>query len=195
MELNELVMKAQDGDSAAFALICRRFEGLVKKYAFQPHLRPLGEDALAEGWLAVAQAVRTYQSGAGVQFPGYVESRVRYALWNLFKRERRRWQHELPLEGGSDAEDGGTILDTLAGAQNVAAQVERKLSVIELRQAIACLPDRQQQAILKTLAADGSLTVAAAQLGVSVQAIYNLRQRGIARLKKLCAGMYENERG
>lgn len=187
MDLSILVTKAQNGDGEAFALVCRRFEGLVKKHVFQAHLRPLYEDAQAEAWLAVAEAVGTYDGSGGVPFAGYVAGRVRYAVWNLFKRERRRWQTELPA---GDDDDGMPIrLELFADSVDVAAEAERRYLRDGLRRAIGRLPERQRQAVVLTLLDNHSLSEAARRLGVTAQAVHSLRKRGLERLKKDCAGI------
>ena len=188
MSIEQLVIQAQAGneDGEAFAEVCRRFTGLVKKYANQPHVAGIKEEAAAEGWLAVAAAVRTYDPAAGVRFAGYVESRVRYAVWNLFKRERRRWQQELFLTGSTEEEgkERPGLLDTLAAADNVEAEVDANFAVTAVREALALLPDKQQTAVVRTLLGEARLADIAAELGVTPQAVYSLRQRGLARLRK-----------
>lgn len=195
MELSDLVIKAQNGDDEAFSLICRRFAGLVKKHAFQAHLRPLYEDAQAEAWLAVAEAVRTYDRTTGVRFAGYVESKVRYALWNLFKRERRRWQREVLIADDEDDETLGGELDIPDADTDIAAAVEEKCLQEEVGRAIARLPERQRRAVELTVLEGYRQGEAARLLGVTAQAVHNLQKRGLARLKKDWAGMYEGERG
>ncbi|MGI6093484.1 MAG: sigma-70 family RNA polymerase sigma factor [Veillonellaceae bacterium] len=196
MELINLVSRAQAGDAEAFAEICRRFEGLVKRQAYKPHLRSLGDDALAEAWLAVVEAVKSYDYTTGVHFAGYVESKVKFALWNLFKREQRRWQHELLMTEGEDSDLPNAFrLDMLAGTTNIEQEVEMAELGQELHAAIALLPERQRQALLLTLFGDNKLAKAAGQLGVTAQAVFNLRQRALNRLKKQFAGMYLSERG
>ncbi|WP_188399518.1 RNA polymerase sigma factor [Sporomusa sp. GT1] len=191
MSIEQLVIQAQAGneDGEAFAEVCRRFTGLVKKYANQPHVAGIKEEAAAEGWLAVAAAVRTYDPAAGVRFAGYVESRVRYAVWNLFKRERRRWQQELFLTGSTEEEgkERPGLLDTLAAADNVEAEAEANFTVTAVREALALLPAKQQTAVVRTLLGEARLADIAAELGVTPQAVYSLRQRGLARLRKQLA--------
>ena len=193
MELHQLVRNAQMGDREAFQEICTRFTGLVKKYAHQAHLRPIADEAEAQGWLAVVQAVKTYDETSGVQFAGYVNSKVKFAIWNLFKKERRIWQEE-QLEGGQEGEEVDSFA-YLPDNGDVAGEVENRWLSRELRSAIETLPDKQRQVILKTVIGQETLTNVAASLGVTTQAVYNLRQRGFARLKTLCAGMYSSERG
>ncbi|SDD78024.1 RNA polymerase sigma factor FliA [Sporomusa acidovorans DSM 3132] len=187
--MEQLVNKAQgrqDGEDA-FAEICRRFTGLVKKYANQPHVAAVREEALAEGWLAVAEAVQSYDQHTGVRFAGFVESRVKYAVWNLFKRERRRWQQELPVSGGGSGDEereNTSWLETLADDQNVEELVENSFTVKAVQQAIGTLPAKQRVAVVRTLLEDARLSDVAAELGISSQAVCNLRQRGLARIKK-----------
>lgn len=195
MNLSDLAAKARNGDSEAFALVCRRFEGLVKRQAFQAHLRPLYEEAQAEAWLAVAEAVKTYDESVGVRFAGYVESKVRYALWNLFKKERRRWQSETLASDDGEEEGIGVKLSMLADDTDIAGEVERKCLRDELRCALARLPERQRQAVVLTVLEECRLGEAARLLGVTAQAVHNLQKRGLARLKKDCSGMYVSERG
>ncbi|CUH94449.1 hypothetical protein P22_0515 [Propionispora sp. 2/2-37] len=191
-----MVEKAQQGDESAFQEICQRFAGLVKKHAGQAHLRPIREEALAECWLAVVQAVKYFQAGAGVPFAGYVESRVRYAAWNLFKRERRHWQREFSLEQSKEQEeDGPGLLEVVPDHTDIVREVENRLIYEEVVQALAGLPERQRYAVTSLLAEDSRLSSVAAELGVTIQAVHNLRRRGLARLKAACSGMYGSERG
>lgn len=193
MELHQLVRNAQLGDREAFHEICTCFTGLVKKYAHQAHLRPIADEAEAQGWLAVVQAVKTYDETSGVHFAGYVNSKVKFAIWNLFKKERRIWQEE-QVEGGQEGEEVDSFA-YLPDNADVAGEVENRWLSHELRSAIETLPDKQRQVILKTVIGQETLTNVAASLGVTTQAVYNLRQRGFARLKILCSGMYSSERG
>lgn len=193
MELMDLVKRAQEGESEAIHEICLRFTGLVKKYAFQPHIRPIAEEAQSQGWLALVQSIKQYDACSGVPFAGYVESRVKYAIWNLFKGERRRWQQEGQLEGGQE-EDGLSLLDRLVHEGDVAREVELRYLSQELMMAVAILPDKQRQVILRTVVGDERLTELAGEMGITAQGVYNLRKRGLARLKNLCSGMYRDIR-
>lgn len=192
MELINLVRRAQAGDSQAVQDICLRFTGLVKKYAFQPHIRPIAEEAQSQGWLAVVQGIKQFDENNGVPFAGFMESRVKYGIWNLFKRERRRWQQEGQLDGSND--DDFSLLDRLADATDVAGEVELKWLSQELSTAIGMLPRKQQMVIMRTVVGRERLTTIAAELGITLQGVSNLRKRGLARLQTLCAGMYRDIR-
>lgn len=193
MELNQLVKRAQAGDSQAFQEVAARFTGLVKKYAGKDHVRPIAEEARAQSWLAVAQAVKSYDEHCGVHFAGYVDSKIKFAVWNLFKKERRRWQEE-ELSEGSLGGEGQDVFAQLVDKADVAQEVETKCLSEELMKAVRMLPVKQQQVVLETIVGHKRLNDVAGELGITVQAVYNLRQRGLARLKTLCSGMYSSER-
>ena len=106
-------------------------------------------------------------------------------MWNFFKRERRRWQTELALEQGSDDDDDqGGLLAVLAGDDDVAGVVERKELTSELHDALLTLPERQRLAIVYTVVNNLALKEAACRLGVSLQAVHSLRERGLKNLRK-----------
>lgn len=195
MDIEQLVVQAQQGDQLAFMQVCRQFEGLVKKYACQAHLRSLGEDAQAEGRLALVQAIVAYDMSMQVHFAGYAESKVKYALWNLFKRERRKWQQEYSLDACQDDGEGAALIGLLADGCDIAAETEKKQERQMVRQALSRLPERQRQAIAGTVLSEEKLADVAANMGVTAQAVHNLQKRGLARLKKAYAGMYHSERG
>ncbi len=196
MDMAELAEQACQGDEAAFSLLCRQFTGLVKRYARQSHVRSIAEEAEAEGWLAVVKAVRTFDSKLGIPLAGYVESQVKFAVWNLFKRERRRWQRETALERlAADEEESGQWLERLPGPVDVAAEVEEHIFSGFLSGWLAKLPERQRQVIAATLLERRQLTAVAREMGITAQAVHNLRRRGLARLKAAYDGMYNSERG
>ena len=194
MDLLQLVEAAQNGNDIAFCEVCQRFVGLVKKHANQAHVRGIREEAQAEAWLAVSQAVVSYDAASGVPVAGFIESRVKYAIWNLFKREKRRWQQEVFLGFGGE-EHEYDLLAILPDDVDIERMVENKLVGQEIQIALAHLPLKQRLAVSRTVLQGASLTEVSREMGITAQAIYNLRQRGLGRLKILCSGMYISERG
>lgn len=187
VDIHQWVKEAQEGNQEAFAYICRQFAGLVKKYAFQAHVRAIAEEAEAQGWLALTEAVKAYDGKSQVPFPGFAESRVKYAVWNLFKKERRRWQQEYFPQGWE--EDSDNPLEALPDEMSVERKVENRFLSEELAQAMDELPEKQRRVIVDVVIHEKTLAQTAALLGISVQAVHHLKNRGLARLKKRCAGM------
>lgn len=189
MELHQLVLQAQAGDVAAYDEVCSRFRGLVKRQAKQPHLAGIREDVESEGWLALAQAVKDYNPARGVPFAGYAERCVSYRLWNVFKKERRRWQTESPLENTAVDEDSehsqSNLLARLAAADDVTGEIERREQRDELQHALLKLPERQRQAVTETLIHEKRLTDLADAWGVSIQAVHATRKKALLSLRQL----------
>jgi RNA polymerase sigma factor (sigma-70 family) len=195
LDLQQLVLQAQAGDMTAYDAICRQFRGLVIKQARQGHLAGIREDVEAEGWLALAQAVQDFNPARGVPFAGYAERCVIYRIWNLFKKERRRWQTELPLTDDRTDEDGGSdrlsLLESLAASDDVAGEVQRREQRDELRQALLILPERQRQAVAATVIGEERLVDLAVVWGVSIQAVHATRKKALLSLKQILVhGLY-----
>lgn len=183
MELVQAVEKAQQGDTAALTALCLQFRPLIQKHARQSHLAGIREDAESEAWLAFIQAVMAFAPERGVPFAGFAERCVHYRLWNVFKKSRRHWQTEMPLEQKTDdGDEGNRLLDCLAAPDNVAAEIERREQREILRQALFSLLPWERKAVT-TLLSGRKLTELAAEHGVSVQAVYAARKRGLAKLR------------
>jgi RNA polymerase sigma factor (sigma-70 family) len=163
------------------------FAPLVRKYTWNK-----SEDVRAEAWLAVVEATKLYDSTKGVPFAGFVKSRVKYTVWNMLRKQHRQWEHEVELESNDNNEEN-SLIDILPDGKNVSDEVEQIFLIEELRAAINMLPERQRVAVIKTVVCNFSQTETAATLGVTPQAIYNLRNRGLARLKKTLERMYISE--
>ncbi|KYZ76470.1 hypothetical protein AXX12_08540 [Anaerosporomusa subterranea] len=188
MDLQKLVLQAQVGDAVAYDTVCRQFRGLVMKQARQGHLAGIREDAESEGWLALAQAVKDYDPARGVPFAGYAERCVSYRLWNVFKKERRRWQTESPLEDDRTDEDGESdrpsLLERLAASDDVVGEVQRREQREELRHALTILPIRQRQAVTATIIGEGRLVDLAVEWGISIQAVHATRKKALLSLRQ-----------
>lgn len=103
LTLEEKVAAAGKGDQMYYEEVCRSFIPLAKRMASQPHIRPIYDEAYSLAMLKIAEAVREYQPENGVSFTAFVYSKVKYAIWNLFKKERRIWQKNInPAEDMAD---------------------------------------------------------------------------------------------
>jgi RNA polymerase sigma factor (sigma-70 family) len=188
MELEELVRRAQAGDGEAFAEICRSFVWMVKKYARQWQLGNSDADAAAQAWLSLVEAVREYRFAHRVTFVGFAESRVKYGLWNRFKKEQRRGRRETT---GSLEE----TVELLADETDLEEIAIRHWSAALLREQLLLLPERQRQVVIRSCIGEEPLRRIGRDMGLTSQAVNNLRQRGLARLKKGCKGIYISEGG
>ena len=192
MEIVRQVQLAQQGDEQAFAELCLSFKSVIQRYVNQSHLQALREDAVAVGHLAVVQAIKSYNQTMGVPVGAYVEQRVKYAVWNLFKKERRVWQHTVSYDTSVTDEDGNgegnTWLDTIAADFDLEAAAVSTEFQVAFRRKFQALPRRQQQ-VLRGLLAGLTLTAIGSQLHISPQAVHQTKIRAQNRLKLTGPGM------
>ena len=196
LDLEEMVSEAQQGNEEAFAELYIRFRGLVMAHVQKSHLKIMREEALSEGLMALVEAIHTYDFAKKVRFAGYADACIRYRLWNLFKREKRRWQREVSYVVPQEEE--AAAIEPPDPRVNVEKEVLDRLylqeMLPELNTAITLLPERQRYVILRHVVGQESLTQIAEELGIKVQAVWNLKKRALARLKNVTSGMYIDER-
>lgn len=182
MDIEELVDKAQRGNLASLEALCRQFAGLLQKAASGQHLRTVAEDALSVTRQSFFEAVKSYRVGGSVPFAGYAKSKVRFAVWNFFKRQCRLWQNEMGLESGEWEEEGEAARE-IAGAADTAAEAEARLLLGKALAIMKTLPDRQRRVMFYTVFCGYDLSRTAALLGISPQAAHALKKRAVNFLK------------
>ena len=178
MNTNELIQKAAAGSEAALLELRQSFLPLLKKAAGQPHLKSLAADALEEAELSFLLAVKSYDSGLGIPFPGYAKAMVYGSLRTLFKQERRRWQREVyPTDPG----EGQSFWDQLPDGR---PGLDARLENADLRQALERLSPRQRQLLQLLYGQDCTQKKAAARLGITQQAAAALKNRSLRVLRQ-----------
>ncbi|MDU2063398.1 MAG: sigma-70 family RNA polymerase sigma factor [Sporomusaceae bacterium] len=197
--LAEQLRLAQSGDKAAFAALCHYFDPLVVHYTRASHLQALGEEALSVARLTVAEAIQCFDKDKNIPFAAYVASRVKYALWNLFKKERHLWQSVFSYDAWDDQDEStgrirGEVSDTalFADPHNLEDTVIQRLRFDLVQRALKSLSERQQL-VLKAWALGWSLTEIASSLSLTPQAVSQLKKRSLRRLKVSLNGMVESE--
>ncbi|MDR1702743.1 MAG: sigma-70 family RNA polymerase sigma factor [Sporomusaceae bacterium] len=194
LDLNELVRRAQGNldNGESFSEICRRFTPLVMKYAGQNHLRGIFDEAVSVGWLAVVEAVRSFDKTKGINFAGYVDSRVKYAIWNLFKKSRRRWQVEAAAEIGCEGDEISRFdfaESTHDVAEYVAARMDTQKLLNAIQEHLSNLSPKQQAVIKLGVMQKVKLTDIAKQMKITPQAAFNLKNRGLGNLRNKLVGV------
>lgn len=138
-------------------------------------------DAESIAWLCLVEAYRTYDMALGVPFAGYAASRVKFGVWNAVKKQNRYYEKESMVAEG----EGNDFWDYLPAAADVAGEAERRVDMVNVYAALKALPAKQRQVICWTVLEDQPLTAVARKMGVSEQAVNNLKQRGLKNLRKV----------
>jgi RNA polymerase sigma-70 factor (ECF subfamily) len=135
----DLVMRMADGDREAFAVLFRRHQRSVYKFAFQmTGLADVADDVTQEVFMALARAASRYTPAHGA-LSTYLYGIARHLVLQREKRSRSR--PEVDLGTLDDREAPIAWHDPIDGL----AQAER---VALLRRAILCLPAHYREAIV-----------------------------------------------
>lgn len=172
-EIDTLVIRAQQGDSAAFGQLYDHFIVMVYRYLyFRVSSEPIAEDLTAEVFFKALKHIKKYQKHDNMPFSAWL---FRIAKNQLVDHYRKH----VPLEEISETqEDESALADTRV---MTVGNMDRK----RILSAIKELPEMQAQAIVLKYFSDRKNSEIAAVLGKSETAVRILQSRGLRRLKDL----------
>ena len=124
--------------------------------------------------MALIQAIHTYNPDLSVPLAGYLESRVKYGLLNLWRKEMKRKQMEYQADNA---------FEHMAASDDPQAELVYKETLERMLAALQELPQRQLFVLLHTVVHGRKLAYIAQALGITAQAVYQLRKRALSRLK------------
>ena len=163
------------GDEQAFALIVRRYVGLVYSSA----RRQLGDADLAEEatqavFIVLAKKAESVKS-AGV-LAGWLVSTTRFVCQDLLKRQRRRIHHEQKAAAmKQEADDGG-----------MKSAWEEMSPVLD--EALSRLKEPERSAVTMRFLENREMTEVAAALGISREAAAKRIERALNKMRARLAG-------
>ena len=98
-QLQQLLLQAQKGRTAALASLCHYFLPLIKKEAhWGPVYGTLGEDAENVAWEYLLQLLLSYQGKDFTHLPGYIKLKLHYHLLHLVRKQLHKQHQEQDLE-------------------------------------------------------------------------------------------------
>jgi RNA polymerase sigma factor, sigma-70 family len=147
-------------------LLCQQFKPLVKKYA--GIYRRSVTDAESEAWLVLLQAIHTFNPDLNVPLAGYLESRVKYGLLNLWRKEMKRKQME---------SQGDKALEYVVAPDDPQAELIYKETIERMLAALKELSPRQLLVLIHIFVYGRKLEYIAQVLGITAQAVYQKRGR------------------
>lgn len=175
----QLIKEAQQQSKEATALLCERYQPLILHYVRQQHLHSVRDDLKSHLWLVLIEAIQTYDVLRNVPVPAYFKQKIHYGTWNFFKKERKKWQHEL----FPTSEQGLLIFEKDDSGDNSPEKVyEKKEMLKQLEAALRKLTSTERR-LLRNYYQDGiSLLELEKKEGITKQAL-SYRHRKI--LEKL----------
>lgn len=181
---------AKRGDEAAFARLLKDYGGLLAKAAHQRHLSPIAEEAEATARVSFWAALKSYDEGRGVPFPGWAKAKVYGDLRTLFKQSRRRWRREVLSMGGRD-EGEGERRDRRGAPDPALFAIEEDDAFADRLRDLA-----PRQRALLALLYDEDLTEseAARRLNISQQAASAMKRRALQKLRQTFFPLADGEK-
>ncbi|MFD8815234.1 RNA polymerase sigma factor [Streptomyces sp. NPDC059627] len=169
-ELGAAVVRAQDGDEAAFEAAYR-----IVQPGLLGYLRGVvgddAEDVASDAWLEIARDLGRFK-GDGAGFRGWTATIARHRALDHLRRRRVR-----PQAGGTDQD----VLD-LAGPHNTHEQALESLSTEWALELIRGLPRDQAEAVQLRVVVGLDGPAAARVLGKRPGAVRTAAHRGLKRL-------------
>lgn len=152
-------------------IVCQQFIPLVKKYAWK--YKGSIEDSESEAWLIIVSAVGTYDAGARVPLAGYLESKIKYGMFNLWRQQKKRQEHLV----------NDDLLERMPSKDNPQMEIEQKEGLESISELIDQLTPKQRFVIIHNVINGYKLEYIAKVLGITIQAVCQIKKRGLARLK------------
>lgn len=105
---------------------------------------------------------------------GYLESRVKFGLLNLWRKEAKRKQMEC---------QGDKAIEYIAAPDDPQAELVYKETIERMLAALQELPQRQLLVLVHIFVYGRKLAYVAQVLGITVQAVSQIKNRALRRLK------------
>ena len=186
----EYLQRWQQGDLEARNLLVehnlRLVAHIVKKY----YAREDHDDLISIGTVGLIKAVGSYQPGKGVRLATYAARCIENEVLMLLRSsKKRRGEVSLNEPIGMDGEGNDISFQDILGTppDQVEDEAIRRVSMQQVRQALAILPERERMVLEMRYGLRGEKPLmqheAAEKLGISRSYISRIESRAIARIR------------
>lgn len=181
-EENALLKGAKAGDAAAQTALFEQYAPLLESAARAAYLRrtDLSDEAGSIARLAFWEAIQDFDESRGIPFAAFAASRVKYALYNAFRRARRGWERELHPDQSEDAESFWDACTKGDAASSPEETITRRLA---LENAMHILSDREKTILRLIFFEEAPLRAIAEKFQVTRQAISKAKKSILKKLR------------
>ncbi len=178
-ESEKLLLKAREGDSAAFNSIAKEYEGLIVAKASLAHSKCVDfEDLLQEGYMALFNAVRTFSPEAGAAFRTYasvcIGNRIASVARDHGSSKNRPLREYSALEDDEMAADSNYEPEFAVFARDRMRLINDNMSIV--------LSDTENR-VIRLFLSGRSYSDIAEELNMNEKAVDNALQRARRKLK------------
>lgn len=171
-ELQELVRRAQDGDTQAFGSIYDHFFTPVYRYAAFRLPKEMAEDVTADVFVKAWEKLHTYKIQKNVPFGAWLFRIARHTVIDTYRTQRGF--EEVPEN----------VLDT-DSYNRAEARMERRDTLRMVREALDQLPRRYREVLLLTYVSEMPYSEVARVLRLSEGGVRILKMRALRKLEAL----------
>jgi RNA polymerase sporulation-specific sigma factor len=185
MELENLVMKAKNGDNSAYEEIFNRFRNFIYKTCIGIYINgyEIG-DLIQLGNITLIKAIEKYDSTKNNNFTAYATSAIRN---NYFYEIRQKSKFHAECSFNKETEEGLEILDSLPSDENIEKDFLLKEDIAALKAAVSQLLPQEKELIEYVYLSDGRLIDYAKSRGIKYVTCSKVKERAIRKLRKMLA--------
>lgn len=171
-ELQQLVRRAQDGDTEAFGSIYDHFFTPVYRYAAFRLPSDMAEDVTADVFVKAWEKLHTYRLQKNVPFGAWLFRIARHAVIDTYRTQRGF--EEMPEN-----------LPDTDGLNRAESRLERRNTLHTVRSALNELPARYREVLLLTYVSELPYSEVARVLRLSEGGVRILKMRALRKLETL----------
>jgi|SRR5579863_4167343 len=180
----ELMLRVKDGDGISFALLLNKYRASIIHFLYRMvQDRAISEELAQEVFLRVYRSRETYEPTA--KFTTWLFRIATHLALNWLRDGRNERKQERLDETNEDA----PARELADRAPSVEQQMVRQVKVLEVRRAVAALPDKQRAAVLMHKYEEMEYSQIAKVLSCSESAVKSLLFRAYETLRGRLAHM------
>jgi RNA polymerase sporulation-specific sigma factor len=182
MELENLVLRAKNGDTSAYEDIFNRFKNFIYKTCIGLYINGYEmEDLLQLGNITLIKAIEKYDPTRNKNFTAYATYAIRN---NYFYEIRQKSKFHAECSFNKETEEGLEILDMLPSNDNIEKNFLIKEEIAALKAAVSKLPPLEKDLIEYVYFNDGRLIDFAKSRNIKYSTCCKLKERVIKKLRK-----------
>lgn len=172
-EIQELIVRVQDGDSTAFDQIYKLFVDAVYQFVwFKVGHNEAAEDLTSIVFVKVWQALDRYHPKNGAKFSTWLFQIARFTVIDYYRTSK-------PVD------DIENVQYRLKSSEDIESDVSRNQDALVIHRALANLPEKYQTVLTMRFINDFSVAETAAALKLSEGHVRVLQHRGLKKMREL----------
>lgn len=183
LKLEELLIRAKNGDKTAAGEICERFNGMIINLARSFYINGYTmEDMMQEGRVSLIKAIQKYDLGSRYPFASYAASAVKK---NFYCKIRDNVKKPSCCSLYSVNNNGNELIDMIASEENIEEDLIKRQCQVHLWKAVKKLPKEERNIIIWYYVQGRNLKEYGTRKGISYRTVAYRKRKAIEHLKNI----------